>query len=349
MGILKPLIIGLCVGAGAPSVAAARDVLALERAVTSWDVVPDSQLARLRGGIDFGQGNLVGYFAIARTIEVNGQVVAQMQLVIPNLGSLGAGAVPQISVSGPLAQLIQVINAGSSAAVAGTIAALPIAASSASTASPLASGAAIHGFSVPTPTTGGPTPASVAEAGPGLSTPGAAAALTSTAGQASGTVSTAGQQSGSTAQFGSALSSAVAAAVGATSGSGTGGATASPPSSMTGAAAGPSGASAAPTASAIASSPGISRSSPVSAANNQPQAASAPTVVSSAGASGAPVIVISNLPNAAAITTAVQNEVQATTIQTQTTITAAVGSLSTANALTLASAIQAQVAASLGH
>jgi hypothetical protein len=59
------------------------------------------------------------------------------------------------------------------------------------------------------------------------------------------------------------------------------------------------------------------------------------------------VVVLNGLPSAAAITTAVQNEVHAATIQTQTTISATLNSLAFLNAFTLANSIRQQVAA--GH
>ncbi len=67
------------------------------------------------------------------------------------------------------------------------------------------------------------------------------------------------------------------------------------------------------------------------------------------GTGAAPVIVISNLPNATAIATAVQNDVRGAEIQAQTTITATLNSLAALKSLTLASAIQAQVAAAVGR
>jgi hypothetical protein len=60
-------------------------------------------------------------------------------------------------------------------------------------------------------------------------------------------------------------------------------------------------------------------------------------------------VVISNLPNAASLATVVQNEVRGTMIQTQTTITASLNSLTALNGLALASAIQQQVSLSLHH
>ena len=321
MRILKPLILGLCIGSSAAAAASPVSILAAERAEASWVIVPDAELARLHGGFDFGQGNLVAYFAIARTVEVNGQVVAQMQLVISNLGNLASGGQPQISVTGPLAQLIQVLNSGQGASASGAAgvpvnAALPLPTSPAG-ATPVAS------------------PAVAASNSPGVT---------------SGSVSSPDVQSGSTAQFGGALSSAVAAANGALAGGGggTAPATAAP-------AAGPAGARTAPLPAQV--SPTV-QAGPVASASPPAPVAPAPTAVAAAspqvtsapGPGGVvPVIVISNLPNATAIATAVQNDVQATTVQTQTTITATLGSLPVANAMSLAAAIQSQVAASIAH
>jgi dihydrodipicolinate synthase/N-acetylneuraminate lyase len=55
------------------------------------------------------------------------------------------------------------------------------------------------------------------------------------------------------------------------------------------------------------------------------------------------VAVLSNLPNATALTTAIQNNVRAATIQVQTTISATLNSLSLLNASALASSIRQQV------
>jgi hypothetical protein len=72
------------------------------------DVVPEDNLKDMRGGVDLG--NLVGYFAIDRVVEVDGQVVAKMQIVVSNLDKLGTGQMPTVSVSGPLSELVQVMN-----------------------------------------------------------------------------------------------------------------------------------------------------------------------------------------------------------------------------------------------
>ena len=355
MRILKPLIMGLCIGSSAAAVASPVNIMAAERAEASWVIVPDFELAKLHGGFDFSPGNLVAYFAIARTVEVNGQVVAQMQLVITNLGNLASGGLPQISVTGPLAQLIQVLDSGqgaSASSAAGLLMSTPVATPAATpVATPVATPAATPAVTpvatalpVQTAPVGAPAVAS------------ASAVTSSTPGVTSGSVSSPDVQSGSTAQFGSALTNAVAVANGALSGTGSGSAPSAPAPSVSAPAVQPAVATTAPVATqahpSIQASPLVTASPavPSAPANIAPIVAASPQVTSSPSAGGVvPVIVITNLPNASAITTAVQNEVLATTIQTQTTITATLGSLPVANALSLASAIQAQVAASISH
>lgn len=78
MKTLKPLMLGLCLSAAGPAIAAPPSLLAVRHAVASWPAVPDAVLNRLRGGIDLS--NLVAYFAIERVVEVNGHVVAEAQI-----------------------------------------------------------------------------------------------------------------------------------------------------------------------------------------------------------------------------------------------------------------------------
>jgi hypothetical protein len=59
------------------------------------------------------------------------------------------------------------------------------------------------------------------------------------------------------------------------------------------------------------------------------------------------VIVVSNIPNATAITSEVQNSVQATRVQTLTTITATLNSLQLLSAAAIANAVRQQIAS--GH
>jgi hypothetical protein len=94
------------------------------------DVVPEDNLKTMRGGVDLG--NLVGYFAIDRVVQVDGQVVAKMQIVVSNLDKLSKGGMPTVSVSGPLSELVQVMNGpagsgGGNAAAAAVAAAKTIA------------------------------------------------------------------------------------------------------------------------------------------------------------------------------------------------------------------------------
>ena len=304
MRTLKPLMFGLCLAASGAAVAASNTATA-ERVVDAWPVVPDSILSHLRGGFDLG--NLVAYFAIERIVEVNGQVVARAQIVISNLDQLANGGLPTITVTGPLAQIIQIMNGRMASSGAAVSAAAP----SAAPASP-----------------------SVSSTGTPLATTASAAAPTTASPQDSGTISSGGTQSGSTAQFGSALASAVAAAAGATSATGAGHAPAETPSASAASLASvPPAASTAPAAVTTVASPGGAAAQTATAAPLIPT----------------PVIVVSNLPNATAITTAVQNQVRATTIQTQTTISATLNSIPAFNALALSNAIQAQVASALGH
>ncbi len=304
MKTLKPLMLGLCLGATGPAMAAPPSLLAVRHAVAAWPAVSDAVLSRLRGGIDLS--DLVAYFAIERVVEVNGRIVAQAQIVISNLDRLASGGLPTVTVSGPLAQVIQIMNAGE----------IPSAASPASDA-PASQAAPV------------PVQAPVISVS-------AAASPTAAPAETSGTVSTGGAQSGSMGQFGSALSSAVAAAASATSATGAGNATAGAPSASAATLA-----SAQPAAQPASAAPADPLASPASAAAQTPANASAGIVT--------PVIVVSNLPNATAITTAVQNDVRATTIQTETTITATLNSLRAVNGLALASAIQSQVESSIGH
>jgi hypothetical protein len=288
----------------------------LPRDEAAWEIVPDQALSNLRGGIDIPQNNLVAYFAIQRVISVDGQVVARMQIVISNLDS---GGLPTISVSGATAALVQIMNA------------FPVSAPALPT--------------VPAITAPAVTPASAAA--PSAATPAAATGVVATASApatatpaVSGTISKTNVQSGSSAQFGSALASATAAASGTTSGSGAN-TSSSPTSGASGAAAPTVAASASGSTSApVATSP----ASVANAASVGASAASSKPISQIVPVGTAPLVVVSNLPNATAITTAVQNDVRAATIQIQTTITATVNSLLTTNSLSLANAIKAQVA-----
>src|SRR6202043_3679043 len=99
-------------------------------------------------------------------------------------------------------------------------------------------------------------------------------------------------------------------------------------------------------ASSLASTTTGAANAPATAlSNTHLQASATPTVTNTVpanttktipvGTTGQ-VVVLNNLPNAAALTTAVQNEVHAATIQTQTTISATINSIPALNAISLA-------------
>jgi hypothetical protein len=315
----------------------------------SWQIVPEETLSDLRGGLDLGP--LIGSFAIQRVVEINGQVVARMQIVISNLNRLGQGGMPTISISGPLAQLVQVFNP------AGVSASLPTNSSSAAPASPPANSAA----PAATASTATPAPQST----PVGSSPGSAATVAtnngphigSTSGN-SGTTSATGTQTGSTPQFGAAISQAVAAANGATSAN-----AAAPAAAIPSAATASASHTSAPAPTPTTAAPSTAARSSASQTSIAPVASATVATSTAAAASAANpaqsstrtipvgntgnVIVVSNIPNATAITSEVQNSVQATRVQTLTTITATLNSLQLLNAAAIANAVRQQIAS--GH
>jgi hypothetical protein len=314
---LSLVICSLCAAATAAASATAAVSQAqggADTADAAWNVVPDNELQELRGGMDLGP--LVAYFAIQRTVQVDGIVVARMQIVISNLSALGNGGMPTISTSGPLAELVQIMNAPAGAAAS------PAAGASSSAVDALAPAVASN-----------QSPASSTGSAPSTSPSRGGASVVST-GSNAGTVSGTGTQTGSSAQFGNAINTAVAAANGTPLSSSPSGATSSP---AQGAAAAPS---SAPT---LASTGSAGAATPAQAANSNALTVSKTIPLGNTGQ----VVILSNLPNATALTTAVQNEVRAATIQTQTTITATLNSMSLLNAGALANAIRVQMPAGL--
>jgi hypothetical protein len=313
MQTLKSVVTGLCSMALVLTPVAAP--LAGAAAEEPWEIVPEDSLRDLRGGMDMG--DLVASFAIERVVEINGMVVARMQLVISNLDRLAKGGMPTITVTGPMAEIVQFMKTAGNVSVAGSNASIPVSVASlpATQSAAAAAGAAAS--------------AAAASAGPTVASTGN-----------SGTVSATNTQSGSMAQMGNALTHAVTAAANATAE--TSGATA--PASPS-------------TASSLANSASSAANAPsVAASNTHLQASATPTVSAQPASTSAagttrtiPVgttgqaVVLSNLPNAAALTTAVQNEVHAATIQTQTTISATINSMPALNAISLSNSIRAAV------
>src|ERR1700678_89147 len=202
MNILQRVVSALCATAlaAAPIAAPAFAVPVPASADEPWTVVPEETLRDMRGGIDLGA--LVANFAIMRVVEVDGVVVARMQIVITNLDRLGNGGMPTISLSGPSAELVQIMNAaGNPGGVAG---ALNTPASGAAANTGTSAAAANIGTNAPAAAASPPPePASVAAARSGSGTTASTPQVTSTTGNA-GTVSATNTQSGSMAQFGSA-------------------------------------------------------------------------------------------------------------------------------------------------
>jgi hypothetical protein len=228
---------------------------------------------------------LVGYFAIDRVVEVDGEVVAKMQIVVTNLNKLASGGMPTISVSGPVAELVQVMSGGTLAA--NLAAAQPKEAAAVTTAAAVAPASPDESSVVHAGGSAGTAPATVAATGASATAPG----------QATGAAPS--------------LQANVQVVPQASSG---------PP---------------APSSAATQQSSGTSANAGI-------------TRIVPIGSTGQ-YVVISNLPNASSLATVVQNEVRGTMIQTQTTITASLNSLTALNGLALASAIQQQVSLSLHH
>jgi hypothetical protein len=326
-------------------VAAALAAVAAAVADEPWEVVPEESLSEFRGGMDLGP--LVANFAIQRVVEIDGVVVARMQVVISNLDRLGNGGMPTVTITGPIAEIVQFMKttgnvsfAGSNVNVPSSVGALPGASaitvpsvpSAASTAAANSTGASTS----PTVTSSGGNSGSVSAAGTqtgslpqfGNALSNAVSTATSTANQpvpsgassgSSGSGSAGGGQSGSAGQLGSSLANAVTSATGSSSQPASSGNSGNAPA--TGSQSGSAGQ--AGSASATAVSANTTRIIPV-------------------GTSGQ-VVVLSNLPNAAALTTAVQNEVHAATIQTMTTISATLNSIPALNAVNLGNSIRTMV------
>src|SRR5579871_3809224 len=180
------------------------------------DVVPEDNLKGMRGGVDLG--NLVGYFAIDRVVQVDGQVVAKMQIVVSNLDKLSTGGMPTVSVSGPLSELVQVMNgpagsgSGNAAAAAVTAAAKTLAAPQSATGSGV-SGSSGSAGSAAAGSAAAQAAASTVTINVGSGTTvvpstGTAATLTTNSQAAQGAAGTASANATSTASGGSGQSSA---------------------------------------------------------------------------------------------------------------------------------------------
>jgi hypothetical protein len=283
----------------------------------AWRVVPEDELANMRGGIDFGV--LVANFAIERLVRVNGEVVARTQLAFNGLGNLGAGLAPSVEVLGNLANLIQVGQSNGSDG-GGTL----TAADMAQFAQSMAGGAQANRSSSSI------AAASVSgQAGPGPST-GSTAALDALPGIAGAAGAPLAGANGGTNAGGVVAPGARGAPVGgagagplASAGRGVGSAGALPSLQTSPVSA--------PTASLPGSTPASGIGSPAapaagSGASSASIALMNPPMSIPVGNTGQ-VIVVNGIPNAAALATSIQNSVEATRIETMTSINATLSSL----------------------
>ncbi len=198
MRVPRCVISGLCTAVAVPMPLLAAPTEELP--ASQWNIVPEQTLAQMRGGMELGQ--LVASFAMDRVIEVNGAVVAQAHLIISNLDQLGKGGMPTINVSGPLAQVVQVLSSGAVNVISPPA---PSAASAATTTSAASPGVPAESIAAVPPSVPNVTPATAANTSStppgatvaGLSNPGPSTASATAPGPANSTpASTAGAPAG---------------------------------------------------------------------------------------------------------------------------------------------------------
>lgn len=279
-----------------------------------WTAVPESELSEMRGGLDLGF--LVASFAIERLVRVNGEIVSLTRLVLTDLPKLANGGMPNVQLSGNLANLIQIgqgnasaetIHSATQAAVAETLA---VAAPSAQN-----------------------NPAPANPAAPGNS----------------GVASTSNAANLHT-PFGEGLAQAVALV------NGEGGpqpptpvpapiAASAAASSLAPAPPAPSGQAVSPQApNTPAASWQEASAQAASAATSAARSATAPltTSISIPVGNTGQVVTVASIPNAAAFATSIQNSVQATRIDTETSISATLSSLAALRSVNFAAAVRQQ-------
>lgn len=274
---------------------------AVPAAIDAWPAIAEADLARMRGGLDLG--TLVANFAIERVVRVDGAVVARTQLVMTDLGRLSGGMLPGVSLTGNLANLVQIgpgnaLAANVTAAVADTVA-------QALETAGVAGGAS------------GPAPAASGN---------------------SGSASTTNIASGLQASYADGLARGVAVATGEDASLRAPAPTPVPAAgAYTGAAPGAVAASTATSAPA-ATAPAGAAQAPSAGAPSMPATV---TITVPLGNTGQ-VIVVSNLPGATALATSIQNSVQATRIQAETHISVTLNSLSALRSAAFAEGLRQQ-------
>jgi hypothetical protein len=301
-----------------------------------WAAVPDETLAALRGGLSLGA--LTGYFAIERIVRVDGVDVARTVLTIDDVGKLARGSLPNVQILGNLANLIQI--GPTSVGAAGTSAAQQaIAVAEAATAAALQRTNAVTQNAQDIAAAAAAT---AQRAGQVAIPAGTASAPVSSAAIGNSAVnSSANFGASSMAQLGSGLEQAVGVATGEIA--------AAPPGPTPAATRAPAAAVTAPAAPPVSVPQALPAPAPAAASpaiTTAPSPATA-TMVIPIGNTGQ-FVVVSNIPNAATLATAIQNSVAATQIQAQTRISANLdNSLSSLRAGALAAAIRDQAIQSL--
>lgn len=310
----------------APSAIAAE----ISPAIAGWSAVPDDVLAALRGGLDIGQ--LTANFAIEREVLIDGQLVAKTFIVFSGLGELARGRLPDVQVLGDLATRIRVEQSTlmpnsetvAAAAVAAANAAMNLPASEAARGAMTEAARSAGRIGAAATAQSNPAPANQPAAAAAPANPASASAPAGN----SGVTSTSNIASGATPHFGDALERAVNTVTGGSSPS-------SPPA--------PVAAAAAAARQARSPAPAQNAAAPAASATMTTQ------MIIPVGNTGQ-VIVISNIPNAAALMTSIQNMAQGTTIDTRTTINASVeGSLSSLRSGALAASIREQAMRAIGR
>ncbi len=314
-----------------PAVLAADDL-------RDWPAMMDAELGQLRGGFEFE--SLIANFAIERIVRIDGEVVARTLLVF-DFTNVEAGRLPSLQVIGDLANLIQVGPGNAAAGIEQQVVASVAAAVADATEAQSAAGAGAAAI----------IDAANQSAGT-LSLPAGADASASTVTAASGV------SSGSATQFGTALNQAIEVATSLDSAAGSPAAEPAPApmtpltpmqsSPATPALPASVADVALPQPAAAAPQVALEPTAPMPAASPAPSALpAASSLVRIVGSTGQ-VVVVSNLPDAAALATAIQNSAAATRLETQTTISATLNSLALLQSGAMADALRQQILRSLG-
>ncbi|HRO61190.1 MAG TPA: hypothetical protein PK177_18840 [Burkholderiaceae bacterium] len=336
--------------------------------VESWHAIPDQELAEMRGGLDLG--SLIANFAIERLVRINGEVVARTQLVLSELGNLSNGGLPSIELAGNIASLIQVgennavvqatetAQTAANQAAADSIAAQATAAAAAAAAQAAAQQAAAtasapggSGNSGATSQGGAGSVASInyAAGAGGLFGPGLAMAVAAANGELPGQAESNAANAAANASANAAANASAAGRVGTSGLAGASASGSSPAPAPATAAAASTGGSASTAAASATASPGTAGPGAAGPGAAGPAAAAAqPSGAPTLGTITVPVgntgrtIVINNLPNAAALTTTIQNSVEAVRIDTETSISATMSSLAALRSSNFAAMLQQQ-------